>query len=421
MPTPAVDPAGIAGFFAELPDPRRTQGTRHPLGEVIALAILGVLCGADDWTEVEDVAKAKQDWLKTFLTLPHGVPSHDTFGRVFARLDPRAFERRLVAWIEELVRRTGSRLIRIDGKTARRSGDARSGDARSGDARSGDARSGDARSGDAPSAPAALHLVNAWCSANRIVLGQVAAGDKSNEIAAIPELLDLLSLDGAVVTIDAIGTQKAIAERIRAGGGDYLLRVKKNQPNLHRQIRLFFDDAIRHDFAGAAFAEFPHRQTQQTNGGHGRVETRRLWSVGAIDWLAGRADWAGLRSIVCLEATRRPKHGPKHGLNGAGAPSTERRYYVSSLPADDAPALLEAARGHWSVENSLHWSLDVAFREDDSRARTGHAAENLAAVRRGVLGLLKNDMTFKAGLKRKRKRCAMDGDYLQTVLSRRSE
>ena len=389
MPTPAVDPARIAGFFAELPDPRRPQGTRHPLGEIVALAILGVLCGADDWTEVEDVAKAKQDWLKTFLTLPHGVPSHDTFGRVFARLDPRAFERRLVAWIEDLARRTGSRLIRIDGKTAR-------------------------RSGDAPSAQAALHLVNAWCEANRIVLGQVAAGDKSNEITAIPELLDLLALDGAVVTIDAIGTQKSIAQRIREGGGDYLLRVKENQPNLHRQIRLFFDDAIRHDFAGAAFAEFPHDETQQTDGGHGRIETRRLWSVGTIDWLQGRADWAGLRSIVCLEATRRPK-------NGAGGPSTERRYYVSSLPADDAPALLEAARGHWSVENGLHWSLDVAFREDDSRVRSGDAAQNLAAVRRGVLGLLKNETTFKAGLKRKRKRCAMDADYLQTVLSRRSE
>lgn len=369
----------IEQHFGELTDPRRSQGQRHTLVAIITITIVGVICGADEWTEIEDVARAKVGWLRRFLDLPHGVPSHDTLGRVFARLDPREFEACLWEWIRHLADLADSELIAVDGKTLRRSYDPADGQA-------------------------ALHMVSAWCPAHRLVLGQVATDQKSNEITAIPQLLKLLDLEGAVVTIDAIGTQKEIARQIIAQGGDYLLPVKENQPSLWRDVTLFFENALAET---AACRPVPHGYARTVGKGHGRLEVRTAWSVWEIDWLRPWHDWAGLRSLVCVQAERR--------LTGRET-TLERRYYISSLDGRDAARLLDLTRGHWGVENALHWSLDVCFREDDSRIRKGHAPQNLAAIRRAALGLLKNETTFAAGLKRKRRRCAMDHDYLLKAL-----
>ena len=369
----------IARHFAGLADPRSTQGRRHVLTDLIALTVMAVVSGCDSFTEVEDFGKAKLSWLKTFLHLPHGIPSHDTLGRVFAALDPHALECCLMEWSASLARTSKGRLIAIDGKTLRRSFD---------------------RAGR----KAAIHLVNAWCNANRLVLGQLATDAKSNEITAIPRLLELLDLKQAVVTIDAIGCQKHIAAKIIEGGGDYLLQVKANQPTLLDEIKLLFDEA---DAAG--FEHMRHARHETIEKDHGRIETRRLDSTWDIDWFADRQAWAGLRSFVRVRATRDVQGDSRKA-------SVEDRYYVSSLDGRDAKGLLAAARGHWSVENQLHWSLDVTFREDDCRVRHGNAAENLGRMRRQALVLLKREPTFKAGLKPKRLRCAMDADYLIAVL-----
>jgi len=366
----------ISRYFKDLPDPRGDQGKRHALTEMMTITICAVICGADGWVEVEDFGKAKQEWLKSFLALPHGIPSHDTFGRVFAALDPEAMERCFLDWVATLAKMSKGQLIAIDGKTLRRSFD---------------------RAGKR----AAIHMVNAWCSRNRLVLGQLATDLKSNEITAIPKLLQLLDLQGALVTIDAIGCQKDIAAKIVEGGGDYLLQIKANQPTLQEEVKLLFDEAIAH-----RWQHMGHAQHQTVEKDHGRIETRRLYSTWEIDWFADRQAWPNLHSFACIESTRQ--------IDGRTA--TERRYYLSSLDGRDARKMLEAARGHWAVENSLHWSLDVTFGEDDCRVRQGHAAEHLARFRRLALGLLKRETTFKAGLKRKRLRCALDHDYLLKVL-----
>lgn len=317
-----------------------------------------------------------------FSTCRTGIPSHDTPGRLFAKLDPRQFERCLTDWITHLAGLAESDLIAIDGKTLRRSYDPADG-------------------------KAALHMVSAWYRANRLVLGQLATDQKSNEITAIPQLLKPLDVDGAVVTIDAIGMQKEIARQIIEQNGDYLLPVKENQRNLCRDVTLFFDDAIRDDFRHA-----PHAHARTSGKGHGRIEVRDLWSVEEIDWPRSRHNWPGLRSIACVQARRTVRDGA-----GDERTSTERRYYISSLEGSEPSRLLELTRGHCGVENDLHWSLDVCFRDDESRIRQGHAPENLAVLRRAVLGLLKNEKSFKAGLKRKRRRCGMDHDYLLQVLA----
>lgn len=368
----------ISAYFKDLPDPRGDHGKRHRLTDMMAITICAVVCGADGWVEVEDFGKAREGWLKLFLPLPHGIPSHDTFGRVFAALDPAAMERCFLDWTAALAKKMSKgQLIAIDGKTLRRSFD---------------------RAGRR----AAIHMVNAWCSTNRLVLGQLATDLKSNEITAIPKLLELLDLQGAIVTIDAIGCQKDIAAGIVEGGGDYLLQIKANQPTLHEEVKLLFDEAIAHRWRHMGYAR--HETVEKD---HGRIETRRLYSTWEVGWSADRDAWPALGSFACVESTRQVD----------GETSTERRYYLSSLDGRDARQMLEAVRGHWSVENSLHWSLDVTFREDDCRVRQGHAAEHLARFRRMALGLLKREPTFKAGLKRKRLRCALDHDYLLKVLA----
>ena len=369
-------PRGLLRYFQDMNDPRH-HNVHHRLDDIVAIAILAVICGAENWSDVAYFGRCKQKWLKTFLALPNGIPSHDTFGRVFARLDPIEFERCFVNWTAAVAKLPHGRLVAIDGKTLRRSFD---------------------RAAD----KAAIHMINAWCRENRLVLGQLAEEAKENEIVAIPKLLKLLDLNGAVVSIDAIGCQKQIARQIVKQGGDYLLQVKANQGQMYQQLKATLDEAI-----GLKFADMEHDFHRTVYGDHGRIETRRLWCTRDIDWLPGLEQWEGLRSVAVVQRCRQ--------INGKT--STERAYYISSLPGDDAEQMLDLARGHWSIENQLHWSLDVSFGEDASRIRTGHAAENFSRLRRFALGLLAREKSCKLGKKAKSKGCSWDHDYLLKVLT----
>jgi predicted transposase YbfD/YdcC len=369
--------AGILRSFATLPDPRVKRTRKHELIDLVTIAICGVICGADGWAQIAEFGRCKQKWLATFLALPHGIPSHDTFGRVFARLDPAAFEGCFLAWMNALAHKPFGRLIAVDGKTLR-------------------------GSFDAATQRSPLHLVSAWCEQNQTVLGQWATAAKSNEITAIPQLLELLDIDGAVVTTDALGCQTAIAAKIVAGNADYVLQVKGNQPKLEAELAALFDECIRGDPYAAASQSF-----MDVDKGHGRVETRRCWMTTQIDTLPGRENWASLGSAVCVESLRRV--GQKE--------QRERRYYISSIDQLDARRMLERVRGHWGVENGLHWCLDVSFDEDRRRIRQGHAAENFSRLSRIALNLLKQERTNKHGIKTKRLRCGWDHDYLLTVLT----
>lgn len=368
----------VTRHFSDLPDPRRAQGKRHSLSDMIIIAICAVICAADSWSDVVDFARAKGEWFKTFLDLPHGIPSQDTFERVFARLDPDAFEVCFQAWTRELAGSTGGQLLAIDGKRIRRSFQ------------------------HAWSSSTATHLVSAYVSANATVFGQLAVENKENEIVAIPHLLALLDLHGATVTIDAMGCQKAIAQQIIDGGGDYVLAVKDNQPTLHRAIQVELDDMIRDSFAGVK-----HDHQQTVEGDHGRIETRDLWTTDQLDWLKPADHWPGLRSIAVVQAQREVM---------GGSTSFERRYYITSRSAEATP-LAECIRGHWGIENRLHYVLDVSFSEDQARHRCGHSAENFARVRRIALNLLQKETTLKRGVKGKRLNAGWDHDYLLKILT----
>jgi predicted transposase YbfD/YdcC len=370
-------PRGLLRYFAELPDPRMNRTKLHLLGDILTITICSVICGADGWVQVAEFGRCKRKWFETFLALPNGIASHDTFGRVFAMLDPTAFEACFLRWIADLATASEGRLIAIDGKTLRRSLDAANG-------------------------RAAIHMVSAWCAANHLVLGQVATDAKSNEITAIPELLKLLDLQGSVVTIDAIGCQKKIAAQIVDQGGDYVLQLKGNQGGLHDETALLFDQCLRDDCLG-----IPYTSAATTNGGHGRVEQRRIWVTPETGWFAERGKWKNLRSLVRVEARRTVN----------GKTSVEYRYYISSLTAEDPARMLALIRGHWGIENSLHWSLDIAFREDDCRIRRGHAAENFSRLNRIALNLLKSETQQKVGIKTKRLVAGWDHDYLLRVLT----
>ena len=376
--------------FAELEDPRCDRGLRHSAEALVTMAVVGVLCGADDWSDIIDIAEAKRDWLETFLDLPHGVPSHDTFGRFFAAINPEPFAAGLASWMIQALPQAGVGQIAIDGKTLRRSYDVQDGQS-------------------------ALHLVSAWCCEQGLVLGQVAAEQHSNEITAIPRLLNLLALKGTVVSIDAMGTQRPIAQQIVDAEGDYVLALKGNQGTVERDVRLFFQDAFREDACGQDAFNRPirplsHTQAKTLGKRHGRIERRIAYCIDvrrgeAGDWLLEH-DWPGLASVVCVRAER----------TIGGKTGREDRFFLSSLDAQNPTRLLSAIRGHWAIENSLHWSLDMCFGEDQSRVRSGNAAENLAAIRRLALSLLKQEESFPASLKRKRRRCLLQQDYLLAVL-----
>jgi predicted transposase YbfD/YdcC len=369
----------IRDHFATLPDPRIDRTRRHELLDIITIAVCAVLCGADSWVEVEEFGKAKLPWLRSFLPLPHGIPSHDTFGRVFARLEPARFQQCFLAWVQASVLHTAGALVAIDGKVLRRSHDRRAG-------------------------KAAIDLVSAWAEANRLVLGQVAVAAKSNEITAIPALLELLALEGCIVTIDAIGCQTAIAQRIVAQGADYVLALKGNQGTLHDAVATYFTDA-----QAAGFRDIPHASVRTVDGAHGRIEIRQYWTVAdpeLIAYLNPTGDWAGLRSVGMVERERRT----------ADETTQETCYYVSSLDGDGA-TFAHAARGHWGIENRLHWVLDIAFREDESRVRTGHAPENFAVLRHIALNLLRQDTSAKCGIKARRLKAGWDEAYLLHLLT----
>jgi predicted transposase YbfD/YdcC len=371
----------IARMFDDIDenDDPRADNARHYLTDILVIAILAVMSGSDDYPGIVEFGRDHDAWLKTFLRLPHGIPSISTFRRVFAALKPSVLVEVMQRWSHELL--SGSmkdKQIAIDGKTLRRSFD----------------HAWD-KSG--------LHLVTAWCVEENLVLAQQAVDEKSNEIKAVPELLKWLDLRGAVVTVDALNTQKEIAAQIVTGQGDYLMAVKENHPTLHDSIRRNMNEMILEKFHGVE-----HVYHQTTEGGHGRIETRRLWATDQIDWLAGRQDWKKLTRVVVVESTRQ--------MIGSASSSTERRYFITSLAASSGERLAGLVRNHWSTENTQHWCLDMAFNEDQSRVRKDHGDQNLAVLRRIALGLLRRDKSVKLGAKNKRLKAARNREYLLRVL-----
>jgi len=369
--------SSIADHFGSIEDPRIDRTKRHVLVDILVITICAAICGADGWVAVERFGRAKEKWLRKFLSLPNGIPSHDTFGRLFAALDPELFRQAFVDWVASANQICDGEIVAVDGKTLR-------------------------RSFDTASSKTALHMVNAWATGAGIALGQLATDAKSNEITAIPKLLELLELKGCIVTIDAMGCQKAIVEKIVEKGADYVISLKGNQGNLHADVRDFLDWAERD--RGPDKPELRHTET--TDGDHGRIETRRYWVSDDIDWLEKLSDWKGLRSVAMVESERTVN----------GETSRERRYFISSLPLSNSEKTVQSIRAHWAVENSLHWVLDVAFREDACRVRTGHADENLGIVRQIALNLLKNEKSAKVGVATKRLMAGWDEHYLTTVL-----
>jgi predicted transposase YbfD/YdcC len=365
--------------FADLPDPRIDRTKAHSLLDILTIAVCAMLSGADTFTEMADYGRAKEEWLRTFLALPNGIPSHDTFGRVFALLDPSQLERCFQRWTQQGLGVESEPHIACDGKTLRRSHDRGKG-------------------------KSALHLISAWATDSGISLGQRVVADHENEIVALPELLESVVVPGAVVTIDAIGCQRQVAQTIVEGGGDYVLALKGNQPALYEAVDYCFTDSARSGFAVARLA------TDTTiDKGHGRLERRECWAIedpALVAYLDPQGRWPGLRSVV-LVATQRTI---------STSVQRERRYYLSSLPAQ-AMRLNTIIRNHWRIENHLHWVLDVAFDEDQCRIRTGNADHNVALLRRLALSLLQRDRTTKLGVKGKRLKAGWDHDYLLHILS----
>ena len=372
---------GFLRFFDEIPDPRGCNAI-HKFTDILVLAFCGVMCGSQGWVDVEMFGKSKLEWFKTFLELPAGIPSHDTFGRVFAEINPDAFEKCFVAWMSSVVSLGEGKLIAVDGKSIRQSFE----------------RGWD-RSG-------VTHLVSAFVAANRLVFSQVAVKDKENEITAIPRLLELLDLKGSVVSIDAIGCQRKISQQIVDSGGDYLLAVKDNQPTLHTQVTRLLDELILESKSTPDKA-LAHGYARTVDANHGRIETRRLWVTDQVKHIKLDSPWPALGSIAVVESRRK--------LNGKT--STERRYYISSLKGTDASAMLASIRSHWAVENNLHWQLDVSFGEDEKRIRVGHGAENFSRLCRMTLNRLKADNTTKASIHTKRLKAAWDDYYLFKLLT----
>lgn len=376
--TAMLPETSILAYFAELEDPRIEKNRKHPLINVIAIAILGVICGADNWVDIEGYGRAKQDWLGQFLDLRNGIPSHDTFGRVFRWLNAEQFQTQFIAWTQSLCEITQGKLVAIDGKKLRRSQDGTHG-----------------RDG--------IWRVSAWISENRMVLGQQRVEAKSNEITAIPQLLQALDITGCVVTIDAIGTQTAIAQQIVDAQADYILPVKDNQGTLYEDIQMLFEG-----FEDGNYVEVLHDTFKQVSEGHHRREIRQCWVVSQpeyCDYLRRGQQWPRLISLVKLLTIRiTPKKT-----------EVTTRYFISSWTAS-AQDFLHHIREHWQIENGLHWVLDIAFREDQSRIRKDHAPQNMAILRHMATNLLKQETSVQVGIAAKRKMAGWDNNYLLQVL-----
>jgi len=367
--------ATIAKYFGALEDPRR-YNRRHKLLDIVVIAICATICGAEGWEDVELFGEAKEEWLKGFLELPHGAPSDDTYRRVFSLLDAEQFQTCFMDWIEGVERLTEGQVVALDGKTLRRSHDRSQG-------------------------KRALQMVSAWAAENGMVLGQRKVDGESNEITAVPELLDSLEIAGCIVTLDAIHCQTETVATIVDNGAEYVLPVKENQPRLLETLQGLFDDP-----AEMRWVECDHHRTEEH--GHGRVEIRECWSSSDPEYLryiATLADWQGLQSIAMVQAERQ-----------LGDETTvARRYFISSLPSD-AKQLLYASRAHWEIENKLHWVLDITFREDDCRIRKGNGAENFSVLRHIALNLVRRETSVKRSVKGKRMKAALDENYLLKVL-----
>lgn len=370
--------SGIESHFEEVREPRQYGKIDHPLINIIFITICGVLCGADDWVAITEFGQAQEKWLSKYLNLKNGIPSHDTFGRTFAVIDGQEFQQGFLNWMSQ-VSQVVEGVIAVDGKQLRRSHDRGIG-------------------------KEAIHMVSAWAVANGLVLGQRKVADKSNEITAIPPLLAALDLTDCIVTIDAMGCQTDIAEQIIDQKGDYVLSLKGNQGQLHEDVVEMFAY-----FEGIAFKEIAHDYHKTVNKGHGRLEVRECWVFEPAVWsdyFRTLDKWAGLQSVAMIRAQRQVGEEV----------TTETRYFITSLAAQAQP-ILQAVRRHWGIENELHWVLDVAFNEDQSRVRQGQAAENLAVIRHLVLNLLSQEKSLKVGKKNKRLRCAWDIEYREKVLS----
>lgn len=369
----------LGEHFSKLTDPRGRQGRLHKFHDIVVIGILATICGADEWTEMEDYALSKRPFLSEILELPNGIPSHDTFGRVFGMIDPEAFRMYFNLWIKDLCDMFGE-VVSIDGKQLR-------------------------GSYDTASDKAAIYMVSAWADANNVVLGQVKVPDKSNEITAVPRLLDMLDLAGSIVTIDAMGCQKEIAQQIVANDADYVLAVKGNQAALHEELVESFEKV-----GGDQQADQYRRSSDRK--AHGRKEHRTAYVLPAQDWISQdvRDKWVGLKSLVKIESLIEHTNG-----KAQGKVTSDIRYYISSL-SPDAAQHARIVRCHWGIENKVHWVLDVAFREDHSRIRKGYGPENMALLRHIALNKLKNETTFKRGIKAKRKKAGWNDDYLIKVL-----
>jgi len=365
-------PFALITILRELPDPRVERTKLHKLEDILVIAICALLCGAYSFEDMEVFGDAKEEWFRTFLELPHGIPSHDTFNRLFAALDPEQFLESFMKWTQSLRKAVPQEIVALDGKALRRA---------------------------LNQGQTAKVVVSAWAAENGLVLGQQKVEDKSNEITAVPELLRRLELAGCIVTLDAMGCQKEIAKEIHEADADYVLALKGNQGTAFAEIKKYLDDAIERKDKELGFVE-------KADKGHGRWEIRRYWQSGKIDWFADRDQWENLRSVGVVESVR--EIGQQR--------SVERRYYLSSLPVE-IETFAKAVRSHWLIENQLHWVLDVHFREDQSRARNKHAAQNLATLRRWALNLIKADQQKKKrSLKGRQKAAGWDNRYLLHLL-----
>lgn len=370
----SVNKNSIIYHLSEIEDPRIERTKFHNLTDIFAIAICAAICGCEHWTEIEEFGNIKKKWFKKFLELPNGIPSHDTIGRVFAAIDTKIFSEKFSNWTHCVKETLTDEIIAIDGKTLR-------------------------RSFNKAANKAAIHMVNAWSSQNHMILGQLKTEEKSNEITAVPELLEWLDVKGCIVTLDAMHCQKKTVNKIAEKGGNYVIALKGNQGEFHQDVVDFFESSVANDY--------PVKTVKTVEKNHGRIETRKVICCSELDWLNNKEKWKNLETIVCVNSTR--KIGDKI--------SNENRYYITSLPVENIEKIAESIRKHWEVENKLHWVLDVAFREDDSRIRKDNAPANMAILRQIALNLLKKDETCTRGIKTKRKMAGWSEEFLIHLLN----